>query len=164
MSITPLDTPWDLEPGPAPLRILTLEPDCDPAHKEPRAITIAYKRVRYSVSLEKPTSFLVHLGASLRSYDPDLVLTSWGDTWLFPFLMKICKESGIRLPLNRDETQAVLERKERTYFSYGQIVYRGRQVQLRGRWHLDCQNSMLAQYKHPCHQGPPFTNIRLAPF
>jgi DNA polymerase-2 len=45
--------------------------------------------------------------------------------------------------LNRDENQAVVERKEHTYFSYGQIVYRGRQVQLRGRWHLDRHNAML---------------------
>ena len=30
------------------------------------------------------------------------------------------------LPLNRDETQPPVQRKEHTYFSYGQIVYRGR--------------------------------------
>jgi DNA polymerase-2 len=143
VSITPLDTPWDLEPEPAPLRILSLEPDCDPAHGEPGAITISYERVRYSLPLEKRTPLLVGLRAELRRYDPDLILTSWGDTWLMPFLMNISKESGITLPLNRDESQAVVERKEHTYFSYGQIVYRGRQVQLRGRWHLDRHNAML---------------------
>ena len=142
-SITPLDTPWDLEPEPAPLRILSLEPDCDPAHGEPGAITISYERVRYSLPLEKRTPLLVGLRAELRRYDPDLILTSWGDTWLLPFLMKLSQESGISLPLNRDESQAVVERKEHTYFSYGQIVYRGRQVQLRGRWHLDRHNAML---------------------
>lgn len=143
VSITPLDTPWDLEPEPAPLRILSLEPDCDPAHGKPQAVTITYERVRYSLSLEKILPFLVGLRADLRRYDPDLILTSWGDTWLMPFLMNISKESGITLPLNRDESQAVVERKEHTYFSYGQIVYRGRQVQLRGRWHLDRHNAML---------------------
>ncbi len=60
-----------------------------------------------------------------------------------PALMEICKESGSTLPLNRDESQAVVERKEHTYFSCGQIVYRGRQVQLRGRWHIDRHNAML---------------------
>ena len=39
--------------------------------------------------------------------------------------------------MNRDESQALLERKERTYFSYGQVIYRGAQVHLAGRWHLD---------------------------
>jgi len=143
ISIVPLDTPWELDPAPAPLRLLSLEPDCDPAHGEPKAITVAYERVRYSLPLEKTTPLLASLHHILGRYDPDLILTSWGDTWLMPFLMKICKESGTTLPLNRDENQAVVERKEHTYFSYGQIVYRGRQVQLRGRWHLDKHNAML---------------------
>ena len=142
-SMTALDTPWDIEPAPAPLRILSLEPDCDPAHGEPRAIIVSYERVRYSLPLEKRALLLINLGADLRRYDPDLILTSWGDTWLMPLLMELCKENGTTLPLNRDESQAVVERKEHTYFSYGQIVYRGRQVQLRGRWHLDRHNAML---------------------
>ncbi len=142
-SLTPLDTPWDLEPVPAPLRVLSLEPDCDPAHWEPRALIVSYERVRYSLPLEKTIPLLIGLAADLRRYDPDVILTSWGDTWLLPRLMQLCNESGMRLPLNRDESQALVERKEHTYFSYGQIVYRGRQVQLRGRWHLDRHNAML---------------------
>ena len=142
-SLTPLDTPWDLEPVPAPLRVLSLEPDCDPAHGEPRALIVSYERVRYSLPLEKTIPLLIGLAADLRRYDPDVILTSWGDTWLLPRLMQLCNESGMRLPLNRDESQALVERKEHTYFSYGQIVYRGRQVQLRGRWHLDRHNAML---------------------
>jgi DNA polymerase-2 len=143
VSISPLDTPWDVEPVAAPLRILSLEPDCDPAHGDPSAIIVSYERVRYTLPLERRTPLLVGLGADLRRYDPDVILTSWGDTWLLPLLLELCKESGITLPLNRDESQAVVERKEHTYFSYGQIVYRGRQVQLRGRWHLDRHNAML---------------------
>jgi len=143
VSVTPLDTPWDIEPVAAPLRILSLEPDCDPAHGNPRAIIVSYERVRYSTALEKIVPLLVGLRADLRRYDPDVILTCWGDTWLLPLLMEHCKESGISLPLNRDESQAVVERKEHTYFSYGQIVHRGRQVQLRGRWHLDRHNAML---------------------
>ena len=143
VNITPLDTPWDLEPVPAPLRILSIEPDCDPAHGEPKALVVSYERVRYSLPLERTTPLLIGLAADLRRYDPDVILTSWGDTWLLPLLMELCKEDGTTLPLNRDESQAVVERKEHTYFSYGQIVYRGRQVQLRGRWHLDRHNAML---------------------
>ena len=143
VSMTALDSPWDLEPVPAPLRILSLEPDCDPAHGEPRVIIVSYERVRYSLPLGNRSLLVVNLRADLRRYDPDLILTSWGDTWLMPLLMELCKESGSMLPLNRDESQSVVERKEHTYFSYGQIVYRGRQVQLRGRWHLDRHNAML---------------------
>ena len=150
LNIVPLDTPWDLEPEPAPLRVLSLEPDCDPGRAQPRAISVSYPRIghsyerfHYSLPLEKPRPFLVGLRADLRRYDPDVILASWGDTWLLPFLLKLSQENGVSLPLNRDESQAVLERKDRTYFSYGQIVYRGRQVLLRGRWHLDPHNLML---------------------
>ncbi|MFH2037804.1 MAG: DNA polymerase domain-containing protein [Chloroflexota bacterium] len=143
LAITPLNTPWELEPEPAPLRILSLEPDCDPAHSAPHKLIVSHGRVRYSLTLQNRTALLVCLAAELRRYDPDLLLTSWGDTWLLPSLVQACRESGLNLPLNRDESQPVLERKEHTYFSYGQIVYRGRQVQLRGRWHLDRHNAML---------------------
>ena len=143
VNITPMDTPWDIEPVAAPLRILSLEPDCDPAHGDPKAIIVSYERAQYSISLANSVPLLVGLRADLKRYDPDVILTSWGDTWLMPLLLRLSKESGTTLPLNRDETQAVVERKEHTYFSYGQIVYRGRQVQLRGRWHLDKHNAML---------------------
>ncbi len=163
--ITPLDTPWELDPAPVPLRILSLEPDCDPAHAQPRKIIISYERLRYSLPLDKVTPLLASLRADLRRYDPDVILTAWGDTWLLPLLMKLSQPplpSPLRgqagfppifgenggderggLPLNRDETQALMQRKETTYFSYGQIVYRGAQVLLRGRWHLDRHNAML---------------------
>jgi DNA polymerase-2 len=143
INIYPLDTPWDIEPVPAPLRILSLEPDCDPSHGEPGAIIVSYEHMRYSLSFENKIPLLVNLGADLRRYDPDVILTSWGDTWLMPMLMNLCKESGVAFLLNRDENQAAVERKEHTYFSYGQIVFRGQQVQLRGRWHLDRHNAML---------------------
>jgi DNA polymerase-2 len=141
--ITVLNSPWTLDPEPVPLRMLSLEPDCDPSHGEPQALNIAHERVRYSLPLKKRTALLVNLAAELRRYDPDVILTSWGDTWLMPLLTQACQESGLDLPLNRDESQPMVERKEHTYFSYGQIVYRGRQVHLRGRWHLDHHNAML---------------------
>ena len=142
--ISPLDSPWDLDPEPAPLRILTLEPDVDPHRAQPRSLDVSFERWHYRLPLDgKPLPFLVGLRADLRRFDPDVILASWGDTWLLPYLLKLSEENRVALPLNRDETQAVLERKEHTYFSYGQIVYRGRQVLLRGRWHLDPHNLML---------------------
>jgi len=76
VSIVPLDTPWDLactsaagtgEPEPIPLRILSLEPNCDPAHGEPKAIIVSYERLRYSLPLEKRAPLLVSLGADLST-------------------------------------------------------------------------------------------------
>jgi len=142
-SITPLDTPWELDPEAAPLRILRLESDCDPAHAEPKGIVFAHGKARYRLPLEPASALLANLGAVLKQYDPDLVQTAGGDGWLMPRLMEMARQQGLRLPLNREDGLEVVERKARTYFSYGQIVYRGRQVQLRGRWHIDSQNAML---------------------
>ena len=143
VSLLPLSSPWEIEPEPVPLRILTLEPDTDPSHAEPQALVVSHDRVRYRLPLHDSTQLLVSLAAELRRHDPDLIMTAWGDTWLLPFLLQASRERGLPLPLNRDESQTVLERKEHIYFSYGQIVYRGRQVQLRGRCHLDCHNAVL---------------------
>ncbi len=161
-SIEPCDTPWDLDPLPAPLRILSLEPDRDPLHAAPAGvvpagwrsggtkppgcppgIVIAYDKVRYTQPLEPARALLVNLRAVLERYDPDLILTSWGDTWLLPLLMQQSEKLGLPLPLNRDAAHEVTLHKAHTYFSYGQIVYRGQQIQLHGRWHLDRHNTML---------------------
>jgi DNA polymerase II len=143
LAIEPCDTPWDLDPLPAPLRILSLEPDRDPLHAAPAGFMIAYDKVRYTQPLEPARALLINLRAVLERYDPDLILTSWGDTWLLPLLMQQSKKLGLPLPLNRDPEQDVTLHKAHTYFSYGQIVYRGQQVQLHGRWHLDRHNTML---------------------
>jgi hypothetical protein len=59
VNISALDTPWDLEPEAAPLRIMSLEPDCDPARNDPKSILVSYDRVSYSMPFDKPVPFLV---------------------------------------------------------------------------------------------------------
>jgi len=138
-----LDSPWDLDPPPAPLRILHLEPDCDPSRKAPKAVLIRCERYSYRLALKPERPLLINLRAILDCHDPDLLLTCWGDTWLLPHLLKVSKAIGIPLPLNRDPAFEAAHRAERTYFSYGQVVYRGRQVHLFGRCHIDRHNAML---------------------
>ena len=149
-SIAPLDTPWDLDPQDPPLRVLTLEPDCDPAHATPRALRVQYGENEHLFPLALARPLLVNLRALLNAYDPDLLLTSWGDTWLLPRLIALAETHGLPLPLNRDPDSGITRRKERWYFSYGQIVYRGEQVHLFGRWHIDRCNAMLwSDYELP---------------
>jgi DNA polymerase-2 len=138
-----LDSPWELDPLLPPLRILSLEPDVDPFHAPPRYLLLRERRARYRLPLEPARPLLVNLGAILKRHDPDLLLTMWGDTWSLPYLLKLSKEWGIPLPLNRESGRQVLHRPERTYFTYGQVVHRGRQVHLFGRAHIDGHNAML---------------------
>lgn len=141
-TIEPLSSPWEIDPMPIPLRILTLTPDCNPVVRKPKQLHVNYNQREYSISLESPRPFLISLKADLQRIDPDLILTDYGDTWLFPLLSQWEKETGIELNLNRDRERHVLTRKANSYFAYGQVTYRGAQAHLFGRWHIDRKNAM----------------------
>jgi DNA polymerase-2 len=141
-TIEPLSSPWEIDPMPIPLRILTLIPDCNPAVRKPSQLHVKYNQREYILSLESPRPFLISLKADLQRIDPDLILTDYGDTWLFPLLSQWEKETGIELNLNRDRERHVLTRKANSYFAYGQVTFRGAQAHLFGRWHIDRKNAM----------------------
>jgi len=141
-SIEPLDSPWEINPPPIPLRILTLSPDENPAVRKPRNLRVANNRKEYSLSLEPTRAFLISLKSDLKRLDPDLILTDYGDTWLFPQLKVWSRETGVVLNPNRDENRQVLTRRADSYFAYGQVIYRGAQAHLFGRWHIDRRNAM----------------------
>ncbi len=141
-SIEPLSSPWEIDPTPIPLRILTLAPDCNPAIRKPKQLHVKYGQREYSLSLDLPRPFLIGLKADLQRLDPDLILTDYGDTWLFPQLGAWSEETGIELNPNRDENRQVMTRKADSYFAYGQVTYRGAQSYLFGRWHIDRKNAM----------------------
>ena len=137
------DTPWLLDPPPAPLRSITLRPECDPAHANPQAVLLQSGGSTWRLDFDAPRPLLINLQALLLRLDPDLVLTDWGDTWLLPRLLRLAGKAGLALPLSRDPRRSVGRRPERTYFSYGQIIYRGAQILLYGRWHIDRHNAAL---------------------
>jgi len=140
-----LDSPWDLDPLEAPLRVLALKPDCAPAHAQPSALIARHDGHEYRFSLHPEHPLLINLRALLRRVDPDLLLTVSGDTWLLPHLLSLAKKYNMPLSLNRETGHSVLLKKEGTYFSYGQIIYRGQQILLYGRCHIDCRNAMMWQ-------------------
>jgi DNA polymerase-2 len=159
--IIALDSRWDLDPLTPPLRILHMTPNDEPFHTPPTQLHVRVKSFgfeqqptseiphsfpstrRYRLPLEPARSLLVSLRALLRRHDPDLLLSAWGDTWLLPYLLKLSRRHGISLPLNRDPRRGVAFRASRSYFSYGQVIYRGQQVHLFGRYHIDRYNAML---------------------
>jgi DNA polymerase-2 len=141
-SIESLNSPWEIDPTPIPLRILTLSPDVNPVICKPTSLRVRYKQKEYGLALEPTRAFMIGLKADLKRLDPDLILTEYGDTWLFPQLKIWSQESGIKLNPNRDQKKEVLTRRADSYFAYGQVVYRGAQAHLFGRWHIDRHNAM----------------------
>ncbi len=141
-AIRPLDSPWELEPKPLPLRILHLSPDVNPALRKPARLRVKFEHREYRLPLEPVRAFLVSLKSDLKRIDPDLILTDYGDTWLFPQLKVWSEETGIALNPNRDENRDILTRRADSYFAYGQVVYRGAQAHLFGRWHIGRKNAL----------------------
>ena len=138
-----LDSRWDLDPEIPELRVLELEPDCDPLHAAPLAICARMKGQSYRFSLQPVRPLLINLQALLRRLDPDLILTRWGDIWLLPYLFELMEKHNFELELNREPGRKYMQRPERSYFSYGQIIYSGQQIHLFGRWHIDLKNAMF---------------------
>ena len=138
-----LDSPWELEPPDLPLRVLSIQPDTDPQHTPPHELVIGAASQTYHFPLKPIRPLLINLCALFERFDPDLLVTRWGDTWLLDWLLKRSEEYHLTLPLNRDANHTTAHRPERSYFSYGQIVYRGQQVLLFGRWHIDSCNATL---------------------
>ncbi|MEJ2599696.1 MAG: hypothetical protein P8Z00_15280, partial [Anaerolineales bacterium] len=110
--ITPLESPWELDPSLPPLRVLTIEADVDPAHASPSHLELHCGRASYHLPLDNERGLLVNLKAILTNQDPDLILTRRGDTWLFPHLFELAQRCGIPFNPNRDPQRQVLQRKE----------------------------------------------------
>jgi DNA polymerase II len=138
-----LDSRWDIDPELPPLRVLTMEPDTDPLHSPPKKVLVRSARNTLTFDIENDRTMLGFLGHLLKQDDPDLIVTSYGDTYLLPLLLRRAEEKDHPLPFNRDPNGKVGYRKERSYFAYNQVVYRGRQVHLEGRLHLDIHNTVM---------------------
>jgi DNA polymerase-2 len=122
---------------------MTIEPDVDPFHDEPKQIFIRSQKTSISLDLKRETPMLGLLGYLLKQKDPDLIITSHGDTWLLPLLLKLSGRHDHPLPFNRDPNGKIHYKKERSYFAYNQVIYRGGQVHLAGRLHLDVHNTVM---------------------
>lgn len=157
-----LDSPWELDPllpalrayetetARPQLRIWDMSPEGEPNRSQPAALRIRFelagdriRRFDFRLPLDDLRQAIQTLNWWLKRYDPDLILTDWGDTWMLPMLIEAAAQFGLPLNLSRDPARTTAYRDERSYFSYGRIVYRGGQVTLFGRWHIDRHNAMM---------------------
>lgn len=92
---------------------------------------------------DDPVQCIHSLNRMLTRYDPDVILTEWGDAFLLPHLRALAAQAGVPLRLNRDPHQGIRERRSRSYVTYGQVVYTAGAQMLYGRWHIDLRNSFI---------------------
>lgn len=139
LALEALESPWDLAPSHPPLRIMELNCNADPFLHLPSNLTLRCGAWTYCLALQPLRAFLVNFRAILQRYDPDVILTDYGDAWFFPFL----RQKAPHLNPNRDPTLSVAFQRERSLFAYGQVLYRAQQAHLFGRWHIDRRNAAL---------------------
>jgi DNA polymerase-2 len=127
---------------------MLLAPDVDPEYVEPTRLHIELGEEKRTLSLRNPVSFIQRLEKLIRSYDPDIILTKWGDTWIFPYALSLAAQYNVAFNPNRDTSRAAARRAAFSYHTYGRVLHRGEQVHLFGRWHIDQTNAvMYGEYK-----------------
>jgi DNA polymerase-2 len=138
-----LDSPWQVDTPPVPLLVMALVPDANPNHREPDHLKVHLAGKDYSFPFWDERGLLVKLQALLRRYDPDLLVTVWGDDWLIDKLHQLMEKHHLRLSLSREQARGVERRQERFYHSYGGVIYRGPQARLFGRIHISTENTVM---------------------
>ncbi len=146
-----LGRPEDLEYALPPLTMLRLrlvpafsgDASVSPAHGRRGLIEVGVDGEVVIVDGDDPVECLRSLNRMLTRYDPDVILTEWGDAFLLPQLRALAAKAGLPLHLNRDAGSAVRARRARSYVTYGQVVYQAGAQMLHGRWHIDLRNSFI---------------------
>jgi DNA polymerase II len=139
----PLLSRWVIDTPLPPLHVMYIEPNCDPSHRNPSHLWVTINGMRRRYGLANGRLLLIGLNATLRRHDPDLILTKFGDGWLFPLLRGLASKHGLPFNPSRDEKRPFLHKQANSYFTYGMVLHRSEQTYLYGRWHIDIKNSLL---------------------
>lgn len=143
LAVVPLASRWQIDNAPSPLRVLTITPDVDPSHRVPSYLHVGCAGKVVAYSLANGRLLLIGLQAKIKHCDPDLILTRFGDTWIFPYLRQQAQKTGILFNPSRDGQRPYLLKKASSYFTYGMVLHRGEQTYLYGRYHIDIKNALM---------------------
>lgn len=112
-----------------------------PKYRKHLQLEVTYDGRTYALEQDNPREILETLNWHLHRYDPDIVLTEYGDSVLLPQLTALSVRTAVPLLLNRDEAAGYFTTRDSSFFQYGKIVHKDGAFELAGRWHLDLHNS-----------------------
>jgi len=110
------------------------------------SITITTEREERRIDSGSEADKLLSLVESAKEFDPDVIRTDGGDSFIFPYLAQRANLNDLlhKLILDREHTPLqISEVTGRSYFSYGRIYYRDTTTRLKGRLHLNHSNSFI---------------------
>lgn len=97
------------------------------------------------ITLEgKEEDMLLGLMDTIKELDPDMIYTYNGDGFVLPYLQcrAVMNEVDKEFVLGR-EPREISKRKGKSYFSYGNILYKPPSYTLKGRLHIDRTSSFI---------------------
>ena len=147
-----LDSVESLDYAIPPLRKMKLRVEIDKKGKianfkdpiERIRLTQADRQISIDVKGEREK--LLQLVSAVKKLDPDVVLTTGGDSYLFPYLIQraTMNDALDEFILSRDNVTFVPKVAQgRTFFSYGRTFYKASTIRLYGRIHIDESNTFI---------------------
>lgn len=151
LSIQTQDDKWSLNPKLPTLSVLEVQPSNNPVQGLPSSIRVTFGSHSESISIKSASHLLGRFTRWIDHCDPDIILSQYGDSWLFPYLFTIAKTARVEFNPNRDKKRPPLRVEANQFESYGHLVHRDQQTLLFGRLHIDPKNSMA--FKDWGHKG-----------
>ncbi|AOP33335.1 DNA polymerase [Leptospira tipperaryensis] len=100
----------------------------------------------WEFSGSNPKELLYQIDLLLKQEDPDVILSSYGDQIIFPYLFSQSQKLNIFPAFDRDRVSPIrrnIQTKGTSFNTYGTIVFRAPSYPLFGRWHIDSENSFV---------------------
>ena len=155
------DSEWALDYPLPPLQVMHLRLEglsaVNPRHGRRGALEVEVDG-ECSVIEESAEPAVVTVQRLVERHDPDLILSEWGDSTIFPLLRQQARRLNLPLPLNRDASLPVHQSRARSFMSYGRILFKDSATTLYGRLHVDLSNSFIADH---CQQDGLWELARL---
>jgi DNA polymerase elongation subunit (family B) len=109
-------------------------------------ITVEQSEQQATTDSGEEADKLLWLTKTVKELDPDIILTSGGDLYIFPYLIHRATECHVLKEFILSRDPEPFESRTaggggRTYFSYGRTFYRASTVRLFGRVHIDEGNT-----------------------
>lgn len=143
IEVAATNSPWDIDHAPLPLSVMRMRGERMRPLTDRSRIIIATDADEFVLRPSAGAEAIKAFNEIIERHNPDLILSERGDSTLFPALLAVARREKLQLRLDRDRvfTERKIETEGRTYFSYGNIVYKPPSYPLFGRWHIDRENS-----------------------